>query len=134
MLQKNCTAALQEIAQCQPPMSTNISLLNTVCTILNLKHRQTEDVPYTAVCSAVKAKSHADIFNKKFVDLIKETFDYILNFDLSIYRKNLTYVSKKDYNKPSANFITPNIAIYTTGEKTDTDIIKIYDIMKIFND
>ncbi len=71
---------------------------------------------------------------RSIFNMLKELLEYILRFDLCLYKKNLHYSSKRRYVKPEESDSIKNLAIYSVVDSVDNDVKKVLDIMTIFND
>ena len=71
---------------------------------------------------------------KNIFNMIKELLEHILRFDLCLYKKNLNYSLKRKFVKAEESNSMKNLAIYSVVDSVDTDVRKVLDIMKIFND
>ena len=74
-----------------------------------------------------------NVLSKTILSIIKESVDYILRFDLCIYKRHLNSTAKRKNNKYTSN-TNPNTAVYCVVDSVNTDVKRVLDIMKIFND
>lgn len=71
---------------------------------------------------------------KNVFNMLRDLFEYILRFDLCLYKRNLNYSFKRKYVKAEKSDSMNNFAIYSVVDSVDTDVKKVLDIMTIFND
>ncbi len=96
----------------------NVTVTPTVQELVQYPH------PAFTLCNALA---------KTILSIIKESVDYILRFDLCIYKRHLNSTAKRKNNKYTSN-TNPNTAVYCVVDSVNTDVKRVLDIMKIFND